>query len=57
MQEMNHIKGFIFWPASLIDPDKKRDVPVVTILTPEFHAVRNGPYRYISCGNEPKLAT
>ena len=35
----------------LIDPDKKRNVPAVTSITPEFHAVRDGQYRYISYGN------
>ena len=35
----------------LIDPDHKRSVPAVTSITPEFHAVRDEQYRYISYGN------
>ena len=35
----------------LTDPDHKRTVPAITSITPEYHAVRDGQFRYISYGN------
>ncbi len=50
LPEIDVLEGESLVPQ-LIDPDQKRAVPAVTSITPEFHAVRDGQFRYISYGN------
>jgi len=50
LPEIEELEGESLVPQ-LNDPDEKRKIPAITSLTPEYHAVRNEQYRYISYGN------
>ena len=47
---INELEGESLVPQ-LINPEEKRTVPAITSITPEYHAVRDEQYRYISYGN------
>ena len=49
LPDINELEGESLVPQ-LINPDKKRTMPAITSITPEYHAVRDEQYRYISYG-------
>ena len=50
LPEIEELEGESLVPQ-LIDPDHQRTMPAITSITPEFHAVRDLRYRYISYRN------